>query len=360
MKKKLIIIIGVLILAVGSIFIVKKVFFKNTLKETKDVYVVPTMQDDIAKDASWCATFELVWNDMKNEVVKKDIVFTPEEEFVKNLNKEEFTEDMLSDEYYYKAYGLKTLDLKKQIEKGIKDKFNQTSDILDNFDWSEDALNDPNDSSIDRYFFYTMLYREFEFLNEFDKLENSSFGEFKDIKYFGIDKKTKEEVKDQVEVLYYNSKDDFAIIINTKNNDEVILNKNPKGNNFKDIYDNMLNKANKYNRTSSLNDNDELKVPYLDFKVNRDYTELENKKFSTYNGVGEIMKAIQSIEFSLDEKGGKIKSEAGIDMENYTSAIKDETRYFYLDDTFAIFLREKGKDKPYFAGRIEDITKFQQ
>ena len=121
MKNKLIIIVGVLILTVGSGFIVKKFFFKRNLKETKDVYVVPTMQDEIAKDASWCATFELVWNDMKNEVVKKDIVFNPEEEFAKNLNKEEFSEDMLSDEYYYKAYGLKTLDLKKQIEEGIKE-----------------------------------------------------------------------------------------------------------------------------------------------------------------------------------------------------------------------------------------------
>ncbi len=360
MKNKLIIIVGVLILAVGSGFIVKKVFFKRNLKETKDVYVVPTMQDEIAKDASWCATFELVWNDMKNEVVKKDIVFNPQEEFAKNLNKEEFSEDMLSDEYYYKAYGLKTLDLKKQIEKDIKEKFNQTSDILDNFDWSEDALNDPNDPSVDRYFFYTMLYREFEFLNKFDKLENSSFGEYNDVKYFGINENTEEEVKEQVEVLYYNSKDDFAIIINTKNNDEVILNKNPKGNNFKEIYDNIENSKNKYNGISSMSGSDEFKVPYLDFKVNRDYTELENKPFPTYNGTGEIMKAIQSIEFSLDEKGGKIKSEAGIDMEFATSAYEPEPRYFYLDDTFAIFLREKGKNMPYFAGRIEDITKFQQ
>ena len=37
----------------------------------------------------------------------------------------------------------------------------------------------------------------------------------------------------------------------------------------------------------------------------------------------------------------------------------DEPRYFYVDDTFAIFLREKNKPKPYFAGRIDDITKFQ-
>ena len=31
----------------------------------------------------------------------------------------------------------------------------------------------------------------------------------------------------------------------------------------------------------------------------------------------------------------------------------------FVDDTFAIFLKEAEKDTPYFAGRIDDITKFQ-
>ena len=70
-----------------------------------------------------------------------------------------------------------------------------------------------------------------------------------------------------------------------------------------------------------------------------------------------------SVRKILDEKGGEIKSEAAIDMIAGTSVgskpKEDEPRYFYVDDTFAIFLREKGKTKPYFAGRIDDITKFQ-
>ena len=91
---------------------------------------------------------------------------------------------------------------------------------------------------------------------------------------------------------------------------------------------------------------------------------MANKEFKTadpYYDTAEIQKAIQTIKFSLDEKGGEIKSEAAIDMTiGVTSVPKaDEPRYFYVDDTFAIFLREKGKTKPYFAGRIDDITKFQ-
>lgn len=335
-----------------------------TLQETEGLTIVPTMSDEITKDTSWCGTFQLVWNDMKNEVVKQDVVFTPQEKMAENLNKEEFNEEMISEEYYYKKYGLKSLELKAEIEKGIKDKFNQTSDILDDFDWSEDALNDPSNIDVNRYFFYTMLYREFEFLKQFDKLENGQFGDnYSNIEYFGIDGETDDVVGDQIDVLYYNSEDDFALSIRTKTDDEVIFCKNPEGKTFNEIYENMNQKADAYTGKKRFEDIDEFKAPKLKFNEKKKYEELKNKFFKTAdNKDAIILEAIQTIQFELDEKGGKIKSEAAIDMVELTSAVseKEETpRYFYVDDTFAIFLREEGKTLPYFAARVEDITKFQ-
>ena len=335
------------------------------IKPTQGVSVVPTMLDTISSDTSWCGTFQLVWNDMKNELIKKDVEFNPQIDMAKNLNKEDFNEKMLSEDYYFKIWGIKSLALKEKIEKGIKEKFNQTSDIIEDFDWSDNGLDNPNNSYIRRYFFYTMLYRKFDYLTKFDKLEKGVFGKnYKDIEYFGINNNTKEKVGNQIDILYYNSKDDFAIVVNTKTDDEVIFCKNPKGDTFNKIYDNMNNEAKNYKGSKSFKDKDEFKAPNLKFNVKREYKEFENKPFKTANNdIAEIEKAIQTIKFSLDEKGGEIKSEAAIDMK-VTSALptpieNDEPRYFYVDDIFAIFLREKGKEKPYFAGRIEDITKFQ-
>ncbi len=368
-KKIVVISILVILIVIGiSIAIINKKGGDETIRieKTSGISVVPTMNDIITADSTWCGTFQLVWNDMKNEVVKKDIVFNPQLKMVENLNKEDFNESMLSQDYYFKIYGLKSLALKKQIEDGIKEKFNQTSDILNDFDWSEDSLDDSNDSDIRKYFFYTMLYRKFEFLQKFDNLDNDKFGsEYKDVEYFGIDKNTKNSVGNQIDVLYYISKDDFAILINTKTNDEVIFCKNPKGENFNEIYNNMNNESNKYTGSKSFEDIDEFKAPKLTFNEKREYTELENKSFeiadSVYNK-GEIIKALQTIKFSLDENGGEVKSEAGIGMKVTGSLTqqteKDEPRYFYVDDTFAIFLKEKGKEMPYFAGRINNITKF--
>ena len=372
-KRKILIIFGILIIIFIIVFaIINKanIFSKKStnLQSVAGITVVPTMNDTITTDSSWCGTFQLVWNDMKNEVVKKDVIFNPQLDMVKNLNKEDFNETMISQDYYYKIYGLKRLDLKEEIENGIKEKFNQTSDILDDFDWSEDELDDPNNPYVRRYFFYTMLYRKFEFLQEFDKLDNGKFGnKYKDVQYFGIDENTENSVGNQITVLYYNSKDDFAIIVNTKTDDEVIFCKSPNGSNFNEIYENMNNESNKYTGSRSFKNVDEFKAPNLEFDEKKEYTELANKEFKTadpYYDTAEIQKAIQTIKFSLDEKGGEIKSEAAIDMTaSVTSVVSkpkaDEPRYFYVDDTFAIFLREKGKTKPYFAGRIDDITKFQ-
>ena len=340
---------------------------KDAPTQTQGLTIVPTMSDEITEDSAWCGTFQLVWNDMKNEVVKQDIVFTPQEKMAENLNKEEFTEDMLSEEYYYKKYGLKTLELKEQIEKGIKEKFDQESDVLDDIDWSEDALDNPNNPNTRRYLFYAMLYRKFEFLKEFDKLDDAKFGkEYDNVEYFGIDSNTENEVGDQIEVLYYNSQDDFAVLVETKSGDEVIFCKNPEGTTFNEIYENMNKKSYEYTGSKSFENIDEFKAPKIEFNEKKEYKKLEGKIFQTADPeypLGEIIKAIQTIKFALDEKGGEIKSEAVIDLVVKNAIIEprpEEPRYFYLDDTFAMFLREEGQDLPYFATRIDDITKFQK
>src|SRR5699024_7252517 len=53
------------------------------------------------------------------------------------------------------------------------------------------------------------------------------------------------------------------------------------------------------------------------------------------------------------------KSEAGM-MVRKEAAIIQEPRNFIIDDTFTIFLKEKGKDLPYFASKISDISKVQE
>lgn len=324
----------------------------NKLVKTDGINSVLTLDDEITNDTIWCGTFQLIWNDLKNDLAKQDIVFTPQKNVVKNLNKETFSTKDISEKYYYKKIGTPSIELKQEIENAIKEKFNEKSDILDDFNWSGNEKD---------YFLYAMLKKDFQFEKAFDELEKSNFKTFSGINYFGIKKNTdNSELRNQVEVLYYNSKEDFAIKLKTKQEDEVILCKSPKGISFNEIYNNILKQKDEYKGNRNLEEKEIVKIPNLNIKEKNEFTELENNEFYFANGDTYIIdRAIQTIQFELDKTGGKIKSEAGMST-RVTSLMPEESpREFSIDDSFAIFLIENGKEHPYFAGKIDDITKFQ-
>lgn len=360
MKNKILKVIVVILIMILIIGIFVYFINKNTKEGTgkisgyelkSNINVVASLEDEITEDTAWCGTFNLIWNDLKNDLAKQDIVFTPQLKMVENLNKETFNTSYLSEDSYYKTYGIPSIQLKEKIEKEIKEKFNETSDILDSFDWENAGPED--------YFLYSMLKKEFEFSKQFTELPNGKFGNYENVKYFGINSSTDENVREQVEVLYYNSKDDFAIKLKTKTDDEVIISKGNTQNTFKEIYEEIQKNNQNYKDNKALTKNDTLQIPNIDFNVKKEYEELENNTFKFSNGEEyKIDKALQTIQFSLDKKGGKIRSEAGM-MVNKSSLLQDNPREFLVNDTFCIFLKEKNKELPYFASKISDITKVQ-
>lgn len=324
-----------------------------------EIQVLPTTLDTIYNNSSWCGTFQLVWNDMLDELTTNGKVENTGIEIVENLNNRSFLEEDLSEEYYYKKYGLKTKKLKTEIENAIKKKFNEKSDILDILDWSADSLNDAKDEHFSKYLFYVMLKRNFEFENEFTVLENGNFGTVENVKYFGINSETSSNVREQVEVLYYNSDNDYAVTLYADDGDEVILVRNSKGNTFDEIYQNVNIEKEKYEGNTFFGDEDTLKVPNLDFNILKEYEELKGVQFPTNKGVTAIIEeAVQTIQFKLDNTGGSIKSEAAISTKMSIQMPADK-REFNFDDEFTIFLKEAEKEKPYFAANISNIALFQ-
>ena len=327
--------------------------YAPTAKVNTKLSVVTSLEDEITSNTAWCGTFNLIWNDLKNELAKQDIIFSPQPKMVDNLNKGTFNTSYLSEDSYYKVYGTPTPELKKQIEKAIKEKFNETSSILDDFNWDGATEKD--------YFLYTMLKKEFEFPKVFTNLDNENFGKYKNVKYFGINSSTDKAVRDQVKVLYYNSSSDFAVKLKTKQNDEVIISRGNTETNFGDVFKSITEKSSKYNGSTTFNETDKLKIPNIKFNLKEEITEVENKLFTFSNGREYcIEKALQTIEFELDEKGGKIKSEAGISLKEAAIMPTEKPRDFLVDDTFTIFLKEEGRDLPYFAAQISDISQVQE
>ena len=66
-----------------------------------------------------------------------------------------------------------------------------------------------------------------------------------------------------------------------------------------------------------------------------------------------ITQALQTIKFNMDNKGGTLKSEAALAVMRMSLAPEIGRKYNF-DKEFVLFLKEEGKDKPYFAVRVEN------
>jgi hypothetical protein len=296
----------------------------------------------------WVGTFQLVWNDFMDGIVKGPVKFTGKRgkssRLADALNKRDFTANELSEKDYYKTFGAITPELKTKIETAIKEKFNEKSDILGLIDWTP---------APGKFLVYAMLKKDFKFTAAFDKLEPAAFGKNPEkVRYFGINRASSSKLRNQVSVLFYNSPSDFALKLATDGADEVYLYRTDKDDTFAKLYAGML--ATKYNGAQWFNSEDELKVPDINLYVLKSFDELCNRTIRNAGGL-RISTAVESIDFKMNNEGVKLKSEAAIAT---TKAIlhPPEPRKFYFDDTFVVFLKERGKDKPYFALRVQDVA----
>ena len=355
--KKLFAFIALFAVSFGIGFALSRLTPKEALaigkdKTNTDFVLVPTMQSKIEQqNRAWVGTFQLVWNDFQDNLVKGPVKFVDDEKnvYAKQLNKQKFKSDMISANSYYKTFGLVSPDLKTQIETALMQKFNETSEILDALDWTPA----PN-----KYLFYAMLKKNFKFITAFDKLEPGRFSKFSGkVDYFGISPQSDSTLDDMVKILFYNSQNDFAVSIKTTGKDIVYLYRTDDDKTFDKLYKDMIYKERGYMGWHDFLPKDELRVPNLNLYKMQKYPELTKKQIKGTDMM--IDEAIQTLQFTMNNEGVKLKSEAA--MIAKTCALvpddkKQAPRKCYLDDTFVVFLQEYDRKAPYFALRVYDLN----
>lgn len=339
--------IFIIVLCVGIILsgvVYATIKISQNIKEKAEM--TPTYTSKISSidtNKVWVGTFNLVWNDFMNDVIGDKIEFEDGySALADELNKQTFTVEQLNKNSYFKIHGKENLTLKNQIEQGIKQKFNETSSIIDKCDWKKG----------EGYVLYAMLKKEFNFLEKFPTLNENTFGDSKEkVKYFGIEPDTEQVASKNIEILFYNSKEDFAIKLKTKEGEEVYLYRTTGENkSFEENYKEMQVKQSKYNGEKTWNKNDILNIPFIKVKDEINYDELCGRYIKNTDWY--IAQALQTIDFELNNYGGSVKSEALI--ETFKSALLEKGREFIFNNDFILFLKEEDKTKPYFALKVDN------
>lgn len=300
----------------------------------------------------WVGTFQLVWNEFAEKFTDNGKVefIDGNIPLVEELNQKVFTKKDLSPEDYYMIVEETSPELKEKIKKEVYEKFN--IDVTKTLEQMNFKLSPSNT-------IYTILVKNFSFKHSFQKLKSEPFNNSTEkVKYFGVDKENDILARENVEILFYNSPNEFAIQLNTKENEQIILYKTEQNKTFPEYQQIIEEKNKQYTGKRKMQYGEELKIPYIKVDTQMNYEELCNKELKRKQG-GYIMTAIQNVRFSLDETGGSVISEGTMQditkSEQKENSIK-ELREFYFDKDFVMFLKEADKEKPYLALKVNDIN----
>ena len=338
--KKILVSLAILVAMIGGISTAQA-------QEVNSIEVLPTMNtQSTAQNRIWVGTFQLVWNELTDKIVKAPVKFLDfDSQMANNLNQKQFKKSNLNEKSYYVKSGIVSPALKAEIEKNIKSKFHETSDILKMFDFTYNP---------EKIFVYAMLKKDFRFTNAFDKLATGNFGDSQEkVKYFGINDNSNPKLYKNVSVLFYNDDNDFAVKLYTKGKDEVLLYRTNDDKTFDKYYAELNDKTAKYSGDKNFVKNDTLTIPDIKLYQETSFNELEGHQIVGTNM--QIDKTIETVDFRMNNKGVKLKSEAAI-MLRCMSLAPREGRDFTFNNNFVLFLIEKNQNTPYYAMKVSDVA----
>ncbi|MDF2521412.1 MAG: hypothetical protein K0R84_2040 [Clostridia bacterium] len=315
--------------------------------ELPNTVVAPYIEYDIqpGKNILYCSTFQLAWNELKDEVIGEDIKLENAIEAVDYLNKSLSTKEDISEDSYVAEAGFVKDGIINKINEALKKKFGREAPLL-----REEGL-EPVDAVA-----YSFLYKNLQFEHSFELSEIPlAFGDSL-VESFGIDdfenNKKHLALSKQVDIIDYQESGEFiARLKSTSEKDEIMLAKVKHGKTLLETI-NAVEERVENGEVTSLRDSEILKIPKLKLNIEHSFTELEDKAvlnsgFEDYV----IEKAIQNIVFSLDEKGAVLKSEAKILMCGSAPTIR---RNLIFDKPFLLYLKEKDAEYPYFAMWVDN------
>ena len=328
-------------------------------KESFELSPVLDTKLDSKTNTIYCATFELAWNELKKFHQGK-VLLKDGPDYLEDLNKSTLSKDELPKDSCVVAAGKVSDGIVDKIDQELKKKLKTSL---------EDLQYTPGANA--RLIAFAYLQRNLPFRRKFTRFRKKSIqfqGGEKTTKVtcFGCTKKTADRYTDEVKIRHYKNTDDFILQLRTRRKGEtIVLAKMARPKSMKEAVYKVYQQLNKKLPSSievkvdgkkryyptSLSDSDTLLIPVMKFDVRSDFTGLLGKQI--LNPVGNLIqigRASQWVQFSLDEKGAKLKSSAEIELEEGGP----RPRKFIFDKPFLICLWKKGEPYPYFAAWVNN------
>ena len=332
------------------------VAFDGDSKKLRQSVIVPTLDEPVpaGKNAVWCATFQMAWERLKDDVAGEPIEVTNAGGTADRLNHAAIAGGDLPDGSYYAAAGFTDDGIVEKIRREMRERFQVEPADLDDKGAEVVAF-----AYLRANVPFTLPYFE----NDEQFRFTDAQGKRTRVSSFGLREKDQSscfELRDQVEVLYlhregkWGQPDEFALdLCRDSRPNQVILACVPRKTTLLATLEDLERKMAKSRpdeQDRQLGSNSTLLVPNLNWKVSHHFAELEgaNKQLLNTKLRGLWIKtALQTIDFRLDCSGVSLESKAHL-----VAACADPC--FVFDRPFLIVVKKRGAARPFFVMWVDN------
>jgi len=331
-------------------------FSGSSQKLTRTV-IVPTLDSPCppGKNVIWCSSFQLAWNEVKDNVVHAPLQVIGAEEVAARLNATKQSASDLDPKSFYIAGGWIKDGIVGKIKKDMAAKF--PSHVLPDFnDYDAGILA------------YSYLTANVPFKHPFLEIEQGfSFTDSQGIKteteafgVWGAYHGRYKRMREQVQILYCRSDEhpgdvvEYALDLCRHSQPyQVVVAVIEPRNSLAETIDHLRIQIGQYEKSGGykyeegrrLRETDVLRVPEMVLRIDHRFFELIGKILM--NVKGPITEAMQTIEFRLDRSGAAVESEAVL-------AAKAIPREFVFDRPFLVYMQKRGAEQPFFVMWVDN------
>ncbi|MDI6449211.1 hypothetical protein [Anaerobaca lacustris] len=334
--------------------------FSGDSGQLERTVVVPTLDtpSPAGKNVIWCSSFQLAWNEIRDNVIGAPLDVVGAEELADRLNKAPHRAGDLEPGSCYAAGGWTRDGIVERIEKEMGVRFPRRE--LPDFNDFEDR------GGILAYSYLTAnvpFRRPFRQLDEGFTFTDSQRAETL-VAGFGLWQaflSRYRDIREQVEILYVGWEDpnqpwgpmkEYALDLcrHSKPYQVVVAVVEPKGSlaeTYEHIQRGMEQFKNQrgYENGRWFEESDLLRVPEMYWRIDHRFAELIGRMVANV-GIP-VVEAMQTIEFRLDRSGAMLESEALV-------AIAAIPRNFVFNRPFLISMKKRDADRPFFVMWVDN------
>lgn len=342
--------------------------------------VVPTLDSPCPKNCNviWCSSFQLAWNELRDNVVKEPVRIGEAQEIADLLNNAKQLQDDIDISSYFVASGF----VSDGVDKYIKTEFSRK--------FPGESVPEFNNLEPLDLIMYAFLIAQAEFKYPFKDYENGisfkdSGGLVSKVAAFGVweDEKRFDKQRGQIDILYqsplpdleasseeseensgkykrylFSGMEEFAVDLcrDTQPYQIVLARVEPNSTlefTLTDLQSKMsdFSERDDYEELRTFRDGDTLSVPEMYLEIDHHLEELEGK-YVTNPGFGPypIKRAEQIIHFRLDRNGAVLRSE----VKFIITLGKLIGRDFEFDRPFLIYMKKRDRERPFFMMWVDN------